>query len=154
MTMKGKLFLTDITRYDDVETGRLVLTVGEKMKSWYVTWLTNLHIQWKCVNQLPAGCYQVVIRPNRLWRQCPRMKVTRLVGMWIEPFDAECWNDMGVNLYLLDKPEHFRPLGRSDYQQFVDALTKFDITELTVDSHVKTVHGNKFHQESDEEFWD
>ena len=152
--MKGQLILTDITRYDDVETGHLVLTVGEKSKTWYAVWLTNLHIQWQTVNHLPAGCYPLAIRSNRRWLQCPRFKVTRLISMWIEPFDAECWHDMGVNLYLLAQSEHFQPLGRNDYLQFVEALGKYDIHELTIASQVKEVRVNKFRLDSDNSFWD
>ncbi len=152
--MKGKLILTDITRYDDVETGSLVLTVGEKSKRWPAIWLTNLHIQWQSINHLPAGRYPLSISSNNRWLQCPRMKVTRLVSMWIEPLDAECWQDMGVNLYLTDKPESLQPLQRNDFLLFVDALGRFEIKELTITPVVTTIHQNLFYQDSYQNFWD
>ena len=38
--MLKKLRLTNITRYNDVEEGWLVLNVGMHVKSWRVVWLT------------------------------------------------------------------------------------------------------------------
>jgi hypothetical protein len=152
--MKGLLTLIDVTRYDDVETGRLVLTVGERQKSWQAVWLTNLHIQWRNMNHLLAGDYKLTMGMNRRWYQCPRVLVTRQVGMWIEPFAAESWQDMGVDLYLCDDLDNFGPLERNRYLQFIDMLRRYKVDMLTVMPISVIQHGNKYQKIYEDSFWD
>jgi len=153
-----QLRLTDITRYNDVETGRLTLKVGNKQKSWKAVWLTNLRFNVRGKNLLPRTTLPLSIRANERYLDCLRLKLNRRMEMWIVPLETDQWIDFGVDLYLCSEDEEFIPLPMTAYQQLIDAINRYGIRELTVDEPRCTVDGNRLCQDNgqgfDADFWD
>lgn len=153
-----QLRLTDITRYNDVETGRLTLKVGNKQKSWKAVWLTNLRCNVRGKNLLPRTSLSLSVRANERYLDCLRLKLNQRIEMWIVPLETAQWIDFGVDLYLCDEDDEFIPLPMTAYQQLIDAINRYDIRELTVEEPRCTVDGNRLCQDNgkgfDADFWD
>ena len=149
-----ELRLTDITRYEDVERGRLVLTVGERQKSWKATWQTDLHISLTVDRSMPRGDLPLNLRKSRApWPICPKVKLNRLTGMWILPLNTVRWSDFGVNLYLCSENDYLEPLARGDYKLFVDALLHYGVDTLTVEAPQCVKDENAYQHGFEYEFW-
>lgn len=144
-TNKQELRLTDITRYDDVEDGTLVLTVGERTKRWKAIWLTDLRLGSS--RNLPRGDLALRYRNYREWIDCPRIRLNHQNFMWIEPLRAANWYDMGVNLYLCTDEGWPHPLPRQDYELMIRVLTECHIKMLTVEPPRHIVDGCRFGQD-------
>lgn len=153
--MEGvELRLTHITRYEDVERGQLVLTVGDKQKSWKATWQTDLRIEINGSRNLPRGTLPLYLNRARApWGTCPRLKVNHRSSMWLEPLDASRWSDFGVNLYLCDENDYFLPLNRAEYILMVLALEHYNVREIIIDEPVSIKHVNKYQHGFEVEFW-
>lgn len=131
--------LSDIIRYDDVETGRLKLIVGNRQKTWKATWLSNLNCQTSDGRSLPRKSLQILFKANELWAECPMLRLNPRTKMWIVPLKAANWLDFGVDLYLCAESEELKPLPRKDYLQFVEAVTYFNVTHLAVEQPRQTL---------------
>ena len=128
------LRLTNITRYEDVEEGQLVLTINDHEKSWKAIWLSVL------LHSVNGG-----------------LSLPRKTYMWIEPLNCCSWIDMGVNLYLCSSAGWPEPLPRYDYKNFVQALLSYNISEITIDEPIVTITNSRFHPNNImgmEDFWD
>lgn len=148
------LTLTDIIRYEDVERGRLVLIAGDRQKSWKATCMTNLRINFTEDRSMPRGCLPLNLKRCKApWPICPLLKLNRRTKMWIEPLNCVRWTDFGVNLYLCDEADYFRPLGRGEYQMFVEALCYYGIDTLTVEPPRLVKHEPVYQHEFESEFW-
>ena len=157
MKTNRELRLTDITRYEDVEEGRLVLTVDGHEKSWRAIWLTILLYSKKGNSSLPRTTMPLWFRNYHGWVDCPRINLTRQSFMWIEPLKCSSWIDMGVNLYLLSENGWPEPLPRHEYKNLVQALLSYGISEITIDEPMATITDSRFHPDNTiglEDFWD
>lgn len=156
-TVNKDLRLTDITRYDDVETGQLVLTVGSRHKSWKAIWLSNLRYRINDGRCLPRTALPLSIRAGQHYIECPCLKLNRLTAMWMVPLETSEWTNIGVDLYLCDKQELITPLPNQDYRQLVEAIKRFGISELSVEEPRQVVSLNllNHHEEADfdADFW-
>ncbi len=154
---KVEFRLTDITRYDDVEMGRLVLRVDGREKSWKAVWLTNLRCHVKGSNELPRTELPLSIRPTRRYLDCLRLKLSQRIVMWIVPLESTEWTEMGVDLYLCDEGDELAPLPAKAYRQLVAAIKRYGVSELTVEEPRWTVDGDRFCHDAgvdfDEDFW-
>lgn len=78
--------------------------------------------------------------------------------MWLVPLKAASWVDFGVDLYLCAESEELKPLPRKDYLQFVEAVTYFNVTHLTVEQPRQTLQRCFLQQEiifaQNAKFWD
>lgn len=149
-----KLTLTDITRYEDVERGRLVLTVGDKEKSWKATWQTNLRINFTEDRSMPRGGLPLCLGKGKApWPVCPLLKLNRLTKMWIEPLNSSRWTDFGVDLYLCDENDYLLPLPRADYMMFVEALRHYNLETLLVEAPRYVKDRNIYKHNFEDDFW-
>ena len=153
--MEGvELRLTHIIRYADVERGLLVLTDGDKQKSWKATWQTNLRVDINGSRSLPRGTLPLHLTKARApWGICPRLKLNHRIAMWMEPLNAFKWSDFGIDLYLCDENDYRQPLNRADYLIMVQALRHYDIRELIVDEPLAEKTKNKYQHGFEAEFW-
>jgi len=148
------LTLTDITRYEDVERGRLVLTAGDRQKSWKATWQTNLRINFTEDRSMPRGGLPLNLRKGKApWPICPLLKLNRLTKMWIEPLNSSRWTDFGVDLYLCDESDYFLPLKRADYMMFVEALRHYNLETLMVEAPRYVKDRSIYKHEFEDDFW-
>lgn len=157
MKKKRELRLTDITRYLDVEEGRLLLTVGEYSKSWQAIWLTDLRINVDGGHGLPRKTLPVRYKGYHGWVDCPRICLNRQNSMWIEPLHCSSWINMGVNLYLCGSNGWPEPLSRREYENLVQALLSYGIGEIVVERPKATIEDSRFHPNNImglEDFWD
>jgi hypothetical protein len=159
MNMKNikALRLTNITRYEDVEEGQLVLTINDHEKSWKAIWLSVLLHSVNGGLSLPRKTLPLWYRHYHGWVDCPRINLTRQTYMWIEPLNCCSWIDMGVNLYLCSSAGWPEPLPRYDYKNFVQALLSYNISEITIDEPIVTITNSRFHPNNImgmEDFWD
>lgn len=77
--------------------------------------------------------------------------------MWIEPLRCNNWIDMGVNLYLSSEKGFPEPLSQRDYNNMVNALLSYHISEITVEPPVVIIENSRFHPDNVmglEDFWD
>ncbi|MCH5309195.1 MAG: hypothetical protein J1E58_04970 [Prevotella sp.] len=155
--LKKELRLTDITRYDDVEMGRLELTVGEQRRSWKAIWLADLRCNVRGSRRLPAGVLQLTILPGTRWVDCPRLSLNQRIKMWIVPLESSEWADFGVDLYLCDDGGKIGPLPKDSYRQLVGAIRKYDISGLSVEPPRWRVRANRLNHDEgvgfDADFW-
>lgn len=155
--LNKKLTLTDITRYDDVEMGTLKLTVDGRQKCWKAIWQTNLRVNIQGLHGLPSGVLPLELRPYRRWMDCPRLKLSQRIRMWLVPLESNKWYDFGVDLYLCDDSEAIVPLSKEGYRQLRGAIWQYDIRELTVEEPRWTVDGDRLcHDQGvsfDADFW-
>lgn len=153
-----ELRLTDITRYNDVEMGRLTLSDGKRQKSWKAIWLANLRYRTHGSNEMPRGRLPLSIKPNEKYLDCLRLKLTQRTIMWMLPLESKEWYDIGVDLYLCDEAEALTPLSRAGYQQVVGAVKRYNISELSVEEPKWIVDKDRLcHDEGasfDADFWD
>lgn len=157
MNNEKELRLTDITRYEDVEEGRLQLIVGDHKKSWQAIWLTALFYSDKSDRCLPPTTLPLWYRNYHGWVDCPRINLTRQTFMWIEPLNCCSWVDMGVNLYLCSSNGWPEPLPRQEYVNLVNAFLGYGISEITVDEPTTIVKDSRFHPDNVmglDRFWD
>lgn len=154
-TKKNELRLTDITRYRDVEEGRLVLSAEGHSKSWKAIWLAKLNVI--NVSCLPRGEIPIRYKHYHEWVDCPRLRLNHQNFMWIVPLDSDNYIDMGVNLYLCDDKGFPNPLKRRDYENMVNALYSYRIDRLIVEMPVVTIEDSRFHPDNIMglvDFWD
>ena len=154
-TKKKELRLTDITRYRDVEEGRLVLSAEGHRKSWKAIWLTDLRVN--DISFLPQGEIPISYKHYHEWVDCPRLRLNHQNFMWIVPLDSDNYIDMGVNLYLCDNNGFPNPLKRRDYENMVNALYSYRIDKLTVEMPAVTIEDSRFHPDNIMglvDFWD
>lgn len=154
-TKKNELRLTDITRYRDVEEGRLVLSAEGHRKSWKAIWLTDLRVN--DISFLPQGEIPISYKHYHEWVDCPRLRLNHQNFMWIVPLDSDNYIDMGVNLYLCDDKGFPNPLKRRDYENMVNALYSYRIDKLTVEMPAVTIEDSRFHPDNIMglvDFWD
>lgn len=154
-TKKNELRLTDITRYRDVEEGRLVLSAEGHRKSWKAIWLTDLRVN--NISFLPQGEIPISYKHYHEWVDCPRLRLNHQNFMWIVPLDSDNYIDMGVNLYLCDNNGFPNPLKRRDYENMVNALYSYRIDKLTVEMPAVTIEDSHFHPDNIMglvDFWD
>lgn len=154
-TKKNELRLTDITRYRDVEEGRLVLSAEGHRKSWKAIWLTDLRVN--NISFLPQGEIPISYKHYHEWVDCPRLRLNHQNFMWIVPLDSDNYIDMGVNLYLCDGKGFPNPLKRRDYENMVNALYSYRIDKLTVEMPAVTIEDSRFHSDNIMglvDFWD
>jgi hypothetical protein len=154
-TKKNELRLTDITRYRDVEEGRLVLSAEGHRKSWKAIWLTDLRVN--DISFLPQGEIPISYKHYHEWVDCPRLRLNHQNFMWIVPLDSDNYIDMGVNLYLCDNNGFPNPLKRRDYENMVNALYSYRIDKLTVEMPAVTIEDSRFHPDNIMglvDFWD
>ena len=154
-TKKNELRLTDITRYRDVEEGRLVLSAEGHRKSWKAIWLAKLNVI--NVSCLPRGEIPIRYKHYHEWVDCPRLRLNHQNFMWIVPLDSDNYIDMGVNLYLCDDKGFPNPLKRRDYENMVNALYSYRIDKLTVEMPAVTIEDSRFHPDNIMglvDFWD
>jgi hypothetical protein len=134
-----ELRLTDITRYHDVEEGKLVLTVGHRVKTWKAIWLNTLLFNVRGNRNLPRGDFIIRYRHYEHWIDCPTIRLSRRVSMRIVPLNSSRWVDMGVDLYLCDNEGWPNPLNSEEYLQLTDALKIYGINQLTVEEATHTI---------------
>ena len=153
--MEGaELRLTHITRYEDVERGQLILTVGDKQKCWKATWQTDLHLEVNGSRHLPRGTLPLYLNRARApWGTCPRLKLNHRSSMWLEPLDAANWSDFGVDLYLCEADDYLKPLNKADYVLMVLALEHYNIREIIIDEPKVIKPVNKYQHGFEAEFW-
>lgn len=154
-TKKNELRLTDITRYRDVEEGRLVLSAEGHRKSWKAIWLAKLNVI--NVSCLPRGEIPIRYKHYHEWVDCPRLRLNHQNFMWIVPLDSDNYIDMGVNLYLCEDKGFPNPLKRRDYENMVNALYSYRIDKLTVEMPAVTIEDSRFHPDNIMglvDFWD
>ena len=154
-TKKIELRLTDITRYRDVEEGRLVLSAEGHRKSWKAIWLAKLNVI--NVSSLPRGEIPIRYKHYHGWVDCPRLRLNHQNFMWIVPLDSDNYIDMGVNLYLCDDKGFPNPQKRRDYENMVNALYSYRIDRLIVEMPVVTIEDSRFHPDNIMglvDFWD
>ena len=153
--MEGaELRLTHITRYEDVERGQLILTVGDKQKCWKATWQTDLHLEVNGSRHLPRGTLPLYLNRARApWGTCPRLKLNHRSSMWLEPLDAANWSDFGVDLYLCEADDYLKPLNKADYVLMVLALEHYNIREIIIDEPKVIKPVNKYQHSFEAEFW-
>jgi len=156
-TVNKDLRLTDITHYDDVETGQLVLTVGSRQKNWKAIWLSNLRYGSSGNRSLPRTVLPLYLRVNQHYIECPYLKLNHRTAMWMVPLETSEWTNIGVDLYLCDKQELITPLPDQDYRQLVEAIKRFGISELSVEEPQQVISQNllNHHEEADfdADFW-
>ena len=156
-TKNQELKLTDITRYDDVDMGNLVLSMDGHSKSWKAIWQANLHVNIKGSACIPYGDIPIKYRCYQQWIDCPRLKLNSRYFRWIVPLDSVNWIDMGVNLYLCADEGWPRPLPRRDYEQMCRVLCELKVGVLTVEQPRQTFASSWFHHDirmGMENFWD
>lgn len=146
------LKLTDIVRYDDVETGRLRLTVGGVPHSWKAVWLSNLRCNLRGRNSLPYGELQLSLCSNDRWIACPRLRLSSRVCMWLTPLETTKWTNFGVNMYLCDDGDQLSPLSTEDYLRFVDCVRANRVTGISVEAFRQTASGDYLDHEGGEDF--
>lgn len=155
--LNKKLTLTDITRYDDVEVGTLKLAVDGRQKCWKAIWQTNLRVNIQGSHGLTRGVVPMDMHPYRRWMDCPRLKLSQRIRMWMVPLESNKWYDFGVDLYLCDDSEAIVPLSKEGYKQLMGAIRRYDIRELTVEEPQWTVDGDRLcHDQGvafDADFW-
>ncbi|MBP5235500.1 MAG: hypothetical protein J6Z20_05900 [Bacteroidales bacterium] len=153
--MEGaELRLTHITRYEDVERGQLILTVGDKRKCWKATWQTDLHLEVNGSRHLPRGTLPLYLNRARApWGTCPRLKLNHRSSMWLEPLDAANWSDFGIDLYLCEADDYLKPLNKADYVLMVLALEHYNIREIIIDEPNVIKPVNKYQHGFEAEFW-
>lgn len=154
-TTKNELRLTGITRYRDVEEGRLLLSAEGHSKSWKAIWLTDLRVN--DISCLPPGEIPIRYKHYHEWVDCPRLRLNHQNFMWIVPLDSDNYIDMGVNLYLCDNKGFPNPLKRRDYENMVNALYSYRIDRLIVEMPVVTIEDSRFHPDNIMglvDFWD
>ncbi len=157
MDTKTELRLTEITRYEDVEVGRLLLIAGKKNKRWEAIWQTDLRINLKDGHSLPRGIMPLAFRHYNGWVDCPRLKLNHQSFMWMEPLKSSNWIDMGVNLYLCSSRGWPDPLPRIEFVKLINALLDYDIKELTVEPPMAIINDSRFHPDNPMglvDFWD
>ena len=157
MNTRTELRLTDITRYEEVEEGLLLLTANGKSKSWNAIWQTNLRVGTSGYFSLPRGVVPMKFTHYHKWVDCPRLKLNHQNFMWIVPLDSSCWIDMGVNLYLCSRKGWPEPLPRNEFLNLISALLVYGITELLVEESVTIIKDSRFHPDNPlglEDFWD
>lgn len=150
-----QLSLTDITRYDDVETGTLELCVGPRIKRWKAIWLTKM--LFGDSRNLPRGDLTLCYRNFNRWIDCPRISITRQTHAWIVPLDSSRWNDMGVNIYLCNGEGRTHPLSAADYKQMIQVMQSLQIGCLTVQPPANVCNTTFFTEEDKAGtglFWD
>lgn len=141
MDINNKVFkLFEITRYEDVEEGTLMLMVGNRVKTWKAIWLNNLRFNRQGTCHLPSGELPVKYQNYQQWVDCPRISLTLRMYMWIEPLKSTCWDDMGVNLYLCSDDGWPMPLPKKDFMQMTSVLHDLRINTLTVEEP-KVING-------------
>ena len=154
---KNELRLTDITQYEDVEEGQLMLMAAGHTKSWKAIWLTNLHVNINGKHGLPRGVIKIKYSHYHGLVDCPRLCLNQRNFMWIEPLRCNNWIDMGVNLYLSSEKGFPEPLSQRDYNNMVNALLSYHISEITVEPPVVIIENSRFHPDNVmglEDFWD
>lgn len=157
MDTKTELRLTEITRYEDVEEGQLLLTAGKKRKRWGAVWQTDLRINLKDGRCLPRGVIPLGFRHYNSWVDCPRLKLNHQNFMWIVPLDCSNWIEMGTNLYLYSSKGWPDPLPRIEFVKLINALLDYDIKELTVEPPMAIINDSRFHPDNPmglDNFWD
>lgn len=155
--LKKELRLTDITRYDDVEMGRLELTVGEQRRSWKAIWLADLRCTVRGSHRLPVGVLPLSVIPSIRWVDCPRLTLNQRTRMWLVPLESSEWVNFGVDLYLCDEGEKIAPLSKAGYRQLVGAIMRYDISGLSVEPPRWRVRANRLNHDEgvgfDADFW-
>ena len=156
-TNPKELRLTNITRYNDVDLGSLVLTADGHMKSWKAIWQTNLHVNVNGASCVPCGNIPIKYKCYHQWIDCPRLRLNHRHFMWIIPLDCYNWVDMGVNLYLCADEGWPQPLPRRDYEQMCRVICELKVGFLTVEQPRKTFASSWFRHDvrmGQENFWD
>lgn len=139
--MLKQLRLTGITRYNDVEEGRLVLTVGQHTKSWRAVWLSQLRLNSRGPRNLPRGDFTLRYGHRGLWIDCPKIRLSLKSSAWIEPLGSLTWEGMGTNVYLLSDKGWPDSISIADYKQLVSALTYYGINAISIDKPERAVDG-------------
>jgi len=154
-TEKKELKLTDITRYIDVETGQLQLTIGCHTKRIEAIWLSN--IRFGDDRQLPRGIVPVSYKNHRQWLDCPRISLNRKTHVWIVPLDCDRWVDMGTNLYLCEQGGWSRGLPVRIFLRLAEVLQSNEVRQLTIEAPRQTLPYPLFSEEGktgNNIFWD
>lgn len=138
--MLKKLRLTNITRYNDVEEGWLVLNVGTHVKSWRVVWLTQLRLNSRGPCNLPRGDFTLRYAHHGEWIDCPKIRLTLKTSMWIEPLHSRTWEEMGASVYLCSGEGWPDSMSTSEYKKLTSALQSIGIAQLTIDEPQKVVN--------------
>ena len=155
--MLKKLRLTNITRYNDVEEGWLVLNVGTRVKSWRAVWLTQLRLNSRGPCNLPRGDFTLRYAHHGEWIDCPKIRLSLKSSMWIEPLQSRTWEEMGASVYLCSGEGWPDSMSISEYKKLTSALQSFGITQLTIDEPQQVVNeyrcGNQAFMGM-EDFWE
>lgn len=153
--MRKTIFkITDITHYEDVCEGRLVMCVGEKEKSWRVVWMAYLRLNSLGEKGIPAGAYSLGVKANQRWVCGLQVKIHNRKRLWIEPLISDRWEDFGTDIYLCEDNDSLTPVGRMEYGQLVRALEHFGITELLMEKPQRYLDGNRLrHEDLSVDFW-
>ena len=138
--MLKKLRLTNITRYNDVEEGWLVLNVGTHVKSWKAVWLTQLRLNSRGPCNLPRGDFTLRYAHHGEWIDCPKIRLTLKSSVWIEPLHSRTWEEMGASVYLCSGEGWPDSMSISEYKKLTSALQSFGITQLTIDEPQQVVN--------------
>ena len=158
MDINNKVFkLFEITRYEDVEEGTLMLMVGNRVKTWKTIWLSNLRLNGQGARHLPSGELPIRFQNYQQWVDCPRISLNCRTFMWIEPLKAMCWNDMGVNLYLCSDEGWPMPLSKKEFMLMTSVLCDLRINTLMVEEPVVINAYSRFNKEEKSgmnTFWD
>ncbi len=148
MDINNKVFkLFEITRYEDVEEGTLMLMVGNRVKTWKAIWLSNLRFNRQGACHLPSGELPIRYQNYLQWVDCPRISLTLRIYMWIEPLKSACWDDMGVNLYLCSDEGWPMPLSKKEFMQMTSVLCELRINSLTVEEPKVINDCSRFNEE-------
>ena len=154
-TANRELRLTGITRYKDVETGTLQLTIGTHVKRMEAIWLANL--RFGSDGRLPLGELPLYYRNYRQWLNCPRVSLNHQTFMWIVPLDCDNWVDMGCNLYLCSPDGWPAPLPTREFRLLADMLQQSMLTTIVIEGPQKVMRRyrlNKEEQAGNNNFWD
>lgn len=141
------LRLTDISHYDDVETGTLVLSDGEgHRKSYTAMWLSDLRIP--SMRQLPRGV-MLPLRsvPTPFCYETPLIYVSTACKLRVEPLMSKSWQDFGCQLYVEMTVQEFREMS--------SMLRYLSIGQLETDSVVSNDYSGETYFKDDEhgDFW-
>ena len=105
---------------------------------------------------LPSGVLPVRYQSYMQWVDCPRITLTHRTFMWIEPLQAMCWHDMGVNLYLCSDQGWPMPLPNRDFMHMTSVLCEFKINTLTVEEPEVINDFSRFNEDEKsgmDQFW-
>lgn len=139
--MLKQLRLTHITRYNDVEEGRLVLTVGQHTRSWRAVWLSQLRLNACGPRNLPRGDFTLRYSHHGTWIDCPKIRLTQKSSAWIVPLGPLTWEEMTTNVYLCSDEGWPSSISNAEYKQFASALNYYGIDTITIDEPTAVVNG-------------